>query len=242
MARTLLGLGFVFASFARSHPTANLQLSPPENPLPQVSAIVANLESARQTTQEKDYALLQAAYDSALVNGRARIQKALGSAQSSGWNVVSSFLANRAAKPGAVPDIDNVMLEMVPPSAPSGVVRSRIQRLDRVLASEDEAVLQQGCREMALLVDIVVGDLQHALNSEKDFQGSEGASFLASSDDLNIRVSALAPYPTIADIVAESERARFEAGNDLKHKILQGQLQLLQALNGFISASLNNGQ
>ena len=240
MVRTLLG--FVFASFAKGQPTANLQLSPPENPLPQVSAIVANLESARQTIQEKDHALLQAAYDTALVNGRARIRKALDSSQASGWNVVSSFLANRAAKPGAVPGVDNVLLEMVPPSAPSGVIRGRIQRLDRVLASEDEAVLQQGCREMALLVDIVVGDLQHALDSEKDLQGSGGASFLASSDDLNIRVNALAPYPTIADIVAESELARFEAGNDLKHKILQSQLQLLQALNGFISASLNNCQ
>lgn len=240
MARTLLG--FVFASFANGQPTANLQLSPPENPLPQVSAIVANLESARQTTQETDEALLQAAYDTALANGRARIQKALGSTRASGWNVVSSFLANKAAKPGAGPDIDNVSLEMVPPSAPSGVIRSRIQRLDRVLASEDEAVLQQGCREMALLVDIVVGDLKHALGSEKYFQGSEGASFLASSDDLDIRVNALAPYPTIADIVAESEQARFEVGSELKHKILQSQLQLLQALNGFISVSLNNGQ
>lgn len=240
MARTLLG--FVLASFAQGQPTANLQLSPPEDALPQVSAIVANLESARQRNQDKDAALLQAAYDTALVDGRSRIRKAFASSQAVGWNVVPSFVATGQARQGAGPDAGNVLLEMVPPSAPSGVVRSRIHRLDRVLASEDEAVLQQGCREMGLLVDIVVGELRQALSSGKDFQGSKSASFLASSDDLNIRVSAVAPYPTIADVVAESEQARFEAGSGLKHKILQTQLQLLQALNGFISASLNGGQ
>lgn len=239
MARTLLSV--VLASFAQGQPTTNLQLSPPADPLPQVSAIVASLESARQSAEEKAEASLQVAYDTALVDGRARIRKAFASSKASAWNAVPSFLASEPTKRVAGPDVDNVLLEMVPPSAPSGSVRSRVQRLDRVLASEDEAVLRQGCREMGLLVDIVVGDLQQALSSEK-VQASGGASFLASSDDLNIRVSATAPYPTIADVVAESEQARFEAGSTLKHKILQMQLQLLQALNGFIAASLNGGQ
>ena len=90
-----------------------------------------------------------------------------------------------------------------------------------------------------LLVDVVVGTLQQALRSEKKIQGGGGAGFLASSDDVNVRIIATEPYPTIAELVADSERNRQEAGRNLKHRILQLELQLLQALNGFLTASLN---
>lgn len=240
MARTLLGL--VIASVARGQATVNLQLSPPADPLPQVSAIVSAWEGARQRVQEKAEASLQEAYDIALADGRVRIRKALASSQASGMKSASAFLVTEQASQVAGPEAGDVLLEMVPPEAPSGLVRSRVQRLDRVLASEDEAVLRQGCREMGLLVDVVVGTLQQALRSEKKIQGGGGASFLASSDDVNVRIIATEPYPTIAELVADSERNRQMAGRNLKHMILQLELQLLQALNGFLTASLNGGK
>ena len=125
---------------------------------------------------------------------------------------------------------------MSPPHAPSGAVRSGVVKLDRVLASEEAALTQQACREMGLLVDIVVGMLKSELVAvASSGPRGRGASFLASGGDLNVRLSASDAYPTVAELVAEMEDRRAEGEAGLRQKIAEMQLKLLQELNGIVS-------
>ena len=219
------------AALARNDPIVNVRLSPPADPLPQVSKLIGDLEADRRGAEADSERLLQAAFDHAVADGRARIHEVVANAAVHAHGGSVAFLAEKA-----VGGQGKFLLKVSPPQAPSGAVRSGVVRLDRVLASEEKALTQQACREMGLLVDVVAG----MLKSEMGAAGSSGsrgrvASFLAGSGDLNVRLSASDAYPTVAGLVAEMEDRRAEGEASLRQRISEMQLKLLQELNGFVS-------
>lgn len=211
-----------------SEAVVNLRLAPPADPLPQVSKLIGGLEAARHGAEAEAERSLQAAFDKAVADGRARIHQVVANAVARTVGGSVAFLAGEA-----VDGNGKFMLKVSPPQAPSGAVRSGIVRLDRVLASEEAALTQQACREMGLLVDIVVGMLKSEMSAAS--QQDRGASFLSAGDDLNVRLSASDAYPTVAELVAEMEDRRAEGEAGLRQRIAEMQLKLLQALNGFAS-------
>ena len=231
-ASLLCVASFAFVVLGRSDPIVNLRLTPPADPLPQVSKLIGDLESARRGAEADAERSLQAAFDKAVADGRARIHEVV--AKSAVGESVA-FLAGEAV--GAH---GKFLLKVSPPQAPSGAVRSGVVKLDRVLASEEAALTQQACREMGLLVDIVVGMLKSELSAVASSQ-SRGrvASFLAGGGDFNVRLSASDAYPTVAELVAEMEDRRAEGEAGLRQRIAEMQLKLLQALNGFVSQAFS---
>ena len=219
------------AANARSDPVTNLRLAPPADPLPQVSKLIGELEASRRGAEADAEASLQAAFDSAVADGRARVHELVANSavRSHGGSV--ALLAEEDANAHG-----KFLLKVSPPHAPSGAVRSGVVKLDRVLASEEAALTQQACREMGLLVDVVVGMLKSELSAVASSQ-SRGrvASFLAGGGDLNVRLSASDAYPTVAELVAEMEDRRAEGEAGLRQRIAEMQLKLLQVLNGFVS-------
>ena len=215
----------------RCDPIVNLRLAPPADPLPQVSKLIGSLEAARHGADADAERSLQSAFDKAVADGRARIHEVVANIAFRAAGRSVAFLAGEAV--GAH---GKFLLKVSPPQAPSGAVRSGIVRLDRVLASEEAALTQQACREMGLLVDVVVGMLKSELAAAASSQ-SRGrvASFLAGGGDLNVRLSASDAYPTVAEMVAEMEDRRAEGESGLRQRIAEMQLKLLQALNGFVS-------
>ena len=219
------------AASARSDPIANLRLAPPADPLPQVSKLVAQLEATRRDAEAAAEGSLQAAFDAAVADGRARIHETVATATAHARGGSVAFIAEEA-----VGGQGRFLLKVSPPKAPSGAVRSGIVKLDRVLASEEAALVQQACREMGLLVDIVVGMLKSELAATTSSKSrGRGASFLAGGGDLNVRLSASDAYPTVAELVAEMEDRRAEGEAGLRQSIAETQLKLLQELNGFVS-------
>ena len=223
--------GAAVSMLSTGDPVVNLRLSPPADPLPQVSKLIGDLEAARRGAEADAERSLQAAFDNAVADGRSRIHEVVATAAVRAAAGSVAFLAGEAADSHG-----KFLMKVSPPEAPSGAVRSGIVRLDRVLASEEAALTQQACREMGLLVDTVVGMLKSEMNAAAS-SGSSGrvASFLASGDDLNVRLSASDAYPTVAELVAEMEDRRAEGEAGLRQRIAEMQLKLLQQLNGFVS-------
>lgn len=219
------------AADARGDPVTNLRLAPPADPLPQVSKLIGELEASRRGAEADAERSLQAAFDHAVADGRARVHELVANTAVRARGGSVAFLAEEAAAGHG-----KFLLTVSPPHAPSGAVRSGVAKLDRVLASEEAALTQQACREMGLLVDIVEGMLKSEL-SVAGLSGPRGrvASFLASSGDLNVRLSASDAYPTVAELVAEMEDRRAEGEAGLRQRIAEMQLKLLQELNGFAS-------
>ena len=217
------------AAVARSDPIVNLRLSPPADPLPQVSKLIGGLEADRRSVEADAEQSLQVAFDHAVANGRARIHEVVANAAVGARGGSVAFLAEKA-----VVGQGKFLLKVSPAQAPSGAVRSGVVRLDRVLASEEKALTQQACREMGLLVDVVAGMLKSELVAASASR-SRVASFLASGGDLNVRLSASDAYPTVAGLVTEMEDRRADGEASLRQRIAEMQLKLLQELNGFVS-------
>ena len=232
---------FVCFSFAaifalgQADPVVNLPLSPPSDPLPQVSKLIGELELARQGAETTAEQALQTAFDKAVADGRGRIHQVVADIALRAEGDSVAFFAGRAV--GAH---GKFSMKVSPPKAPSGAVRHGIVKLDRVLASEEAALTQQACREMGLLVDIVVGMLKSELKSAGSSR--RVTSFLAGGGDLNVRLSASDAYPTVGELVAEMEDRRAEGASGLRQRIAEMQLKLLQALNGFVSQAFAQQQ
>ena len=216
---------FVGAVATRGEPVVNLRLSPPENPLPQVSSLISDLESERQGRESSQEKILQAAYDEALSNGRARIHAAIASESATS----AAFFSGQAME-----GTQNFVLKALPPTGPGSQVRTGIKRLEKVMASEESALVEQGCREMNLLVDIVASTLKSELRASH----RTSAGFLSADHGLNVRFVAEDAYPTIAELVGEMEQRRGTAEANVRNRIAEKQLKLLQALNGFASEAL----
>ena len=77
-ASLLCVASFAFVVLGRSDPIVNLRLTPPADPLPQVSKLIGDLESARRGAEADAERSLQAAFDKAVADGRARIHEVVG--------------------------------------------------------------------------------------------------------------------------------------------------------------------
>ena len=94
MSSTFVCFSFaaIFA-FGQADPVVNLPLSPPSDPLPQVSKLIAELELARQGAETTAEQALQTAFDKAVADGRSRIHQVVADV-ALGDSV--AFLAGRA--------------------------------------------------------------------------------------------------------------------------------------------------
>ena len=113
-------------------PIIEVRLTPPANPLPEVSAEIQALEKERDALEQEKTAKLEAAYNAALEGARSEISAAIGSAmQLLGAPVVpgarrASFLGLRGklvrASAGEGPSVRVKVLSVPPPDATSARV------------------------------------------------------------------------------------------------------------------------
>ena len=226
---------------AGSSPIVNVRLSPPAS-MPGIDEQVHDLESARSSLESAGLERLDASFRDAIRNAEARIEHAAADFFPTASGVVSpsgfvSLSGNDTL------DSAHFRLLVSPIQAPSRAIKQKVKLLDGVRAAQESALISQGAKEMQLLVDIVVGELSSELSAlTKAKSASSGSGFLESRSvvgDLDVRfLPPERPFPTIAGLVRAMDDHRAESENNVRQRIAELQLKLLQSLNSIVESTL----
>jgi hypothetical protein len=165
-------------------PIIDVRLSPPANPLPEVSAEIQALEKARDALEQEKMAKLEAAYNAALEGAKIQISDAVGSAMFLFQDDVAesrsappaSFLASRGggarveAAGGA-----NVKVKVLTVPPPDASIKSKLDAMEAKRTGLEAQVLDQAVQEMAALTEVVVRELKESLQLQMSaFSATEG--------------------------------------------------------------------
>merc|ERR1712048_236949 len=141
----------------------------------------------------------------------------------------------------------------IPPADPK--IKTMMDKIEDKRANAEMAMLEQACKEMQSLTDIVLHELGAQLHSHVSAmqllkQPSKAVAFLEHKQPLigtglpvkaNVRIaSSTEAFPTIAEMVQDMEMRRNKAENQETSVVLEMQLQLLQAENVMIKEVLNS--
>ena len=153
-------------------PIIEVNLAPPANPLPEVSAEIQVLEKARDALEQEKMAKLEAAYNAALEGAKSKISVAIGSAMQLFDRPPTlaarstSFLALRTkrehgrASSGEGPNVRVKVLSVPPPDAS---IKSKLDAMEAKRADAEAQMLDQGIQEMGELTNVVVSELKESL-------------------------------------------------------------------------------
>lgn len=245
-------------------PIVQVRLSPPKNPLPQVSAELGLLEHSREHVEARLLEELQCAYNATLQRAKAKIDHLLdrtmhilGSSSSfrpAGHALkTTSFLQEAHMGKGGTDGTEfalKVNLLMNPPTDPS--VKGMLERIEDKRLYAEGHVFQQACQEMQGLTDIVLDELAaqlqlrssvfvaHARSAAlRPSIATPATAFLAVSKRANVRVVASdEPYPTVSQLTQDMEMRRDAAEAVGRRRILELELKLLEVENGWIRDGL----
>ena len=215
---------------AKATPVVNVQLSPAAVSLPEVAAEIASLDAERSKIEAAGFKRLDAAYASACADADRRIKGTLSVALSSAARP-SSLLATASEQQDGE---EGFQLRVLPVAPPSNRVQKKIASVERVRTSEELALIDQAVKEMGLLVDIVLAQLQAELGASMHV--AHAASFLASrvaQGGIDIRL--LPPtetFASIAGLVAKMENRRDVAEDKLRQHIVELEVKLLRHMQG----------
>jgi hypothetical protein len=241
MLRACVFAALLVAPLAGAVPVVNVRLSQPPAPLPEVSAEIAALEASRASAEASGIKRLDAAFEGAVRDAERRIKAVLASAGRSGARIPVSLLSAPAGRRAA--EHAGLRLRVLPARPASNGVQKKIAAVERVRSSEEQLLIDQGVRELGLLVDIVTAQLRAGLSPAAAEQRVRASAFLGSSlaarQGVDVRLLPPdAPFTTIGDLVAEMEGRRDAAENQLRRHIVELELKLLQRMKGVVSAAL----
>ena len=216
-----------------SAPVVNLRLSPPRSQLPEVAAEIASLDLARGAVEAAGLRRLEAAFADAVKDAEARIHDAAAGVPALAGAAPAGFLDADARRAGTRAGF---LVHVLPARPVSNGVLKKISSMERVRGAEEQSLIDKGVKELGMLVDLVVAQLRSSL-------ATRGASFLsqrgASSPAWDVRVlPPTEPFATVAGLVAEMEGRRDIAEDQLRKRISELEVELLQRMNGMLVAAL----
>jgi len=225
---------FLFASHSVAVPVVNVRLIQAASPSLKVSAEIAQLEASRGEAEAAGLRRLDDAFNAALADAGVRMK----ASRSAGTMGAAAFLSHAAASEG--PEHVHLLLRLLPRAPVSNRVQKRIAALERVRSADEETLIDQGCRELGLLVDIVASEAQAHVGVPP--MHSRGVGFLESkavaSEGVDVRLlPPNEPFATVAGLVAAMERRRDTAEDKLRQHIADLELKLLQRMNAMIPAA-----
>ena len=219
-------------------PVVNVRLTPSKTQLPEVSAKIAELETSRASVEAAGLRQLDEAFEAARKKARARINAVLVSSSAiagQGARSPTAFLGATERRSGSAAGF---LLHVLPAGPVSNAVLKKIAAVERVRDAEERLLIAQGVKELGLLVDLVVSQLQASLRTGgAGFLGASGGATEASVD---VRVLPPAePFATVAGLVAEMEARRDAAEDGLRKHIMELELKLLHQMNAMLFSSLH---
>ena len=214
-------------------PVVNVRLSQPPAPLPEVSAAIVALEATRGAAEAEGLRRLDAAFEEAVESAEVRIKAVLARvapAAAPSAQVPVAFLSS------ATPAHSGFVLRVSPSRPVSNAVLKKIAALERVRGAEEQLLVDQGVRELGLLVDVVVAHLQSSLRTRA--AGFIGTGLVA-SQAVGVRFFPPSePFVSVSGLVSEMEGRRGVAEGQLRQHISELEAKLLQRMNGMVVAAL----
>ena len=222
------------APFVGAVPVVNVRLSQPAVPLPEVSAEIAVLDASRSNAEATGLQRLDAAFESAARDAERRIKAVFAIDGKASARFPVSLLS--------APEHAGFRLRVQPARPVSNGVHKKIAAVERVRSSEEQLLIDQGVREMGLLVDIFVARLRAEMRLAVEQRASVSA-FLGSTSvagkAVDVRLLPPAePFTTVGELVAEMESRRDAAEHQLRRHILELELKLVHQMQALVAAAM----
>lgn len=273
-----------------SLPIMEIRLAPPRKPVPEVAAVLSNLESKRQLVEKEEMLQAEAAYNTTLAEAADsleamvdRLMRAFAKQEewistrphggdTRGAAKVSTSFRSRPAHPGlsfhqsrgaSAGHEMATRINLLPMVGPSESLQPKIEVLERKRSNEERALYTEAKDEMAKWTTIVQSEAEAEITKQGDMLVhaqkfglvksrvglNEGTAFFALGQPVlssgrqlatNVRVMASdEPFPTVASMVEDLERKRDAAEGLQRMRLLELELQLVQAQNAILSARLS---
>jgi hypothetical protein len=234
MLRVYAYAALLVTPFVGAVPVVNVRLSQPAVPLPEVSAEIAALEASRNNAEATGLKRVDAAFEGAARDAERRIKAMLASASASGARFSASLLS--------MPERAGFRLRVQPARPVSNSVQKKIAAVEHTRNLEEQRLIDQGVRELGLLVDVFVARLRAEVRPAMG-QHAGGSAFLGSTaagkQTVDVRLLPPAePFATVGDLVAEMESRRDAAEDELRRHILELELKLLHQMQGLVSVAI----
>lgn len=250
-----------------SMPIVQARLAPPRKAMPEVQASISKLDADRSRFESAQLSQVEAAYKDSLSAASEKLPTVIDNLMRA-FGGSSALLALRKHK--YVPSFNevrdkpsghelSVRFNLLPLVSPDASLETRIQEVDDKLSRDEGNIFEQAKAEMAGLSRIVENEIEAQITSymanmqhlsKSAAFAKKAASFLrarqpvaASGAQLTTNVRVMAsdePFPTIAGMVEDLERRRDAGESVVRAKILELELQLLQAENKIISDRLES--
>lgn len=260
-------------------PEIELSLAPPAHPWPQVTSALGNLEEKREQFESVGMEKLHKSYDVVLSSAKKRIGEVIGRAmrifddakvlRGFGFDQANrrkalavGFFAQQPLKELAqLGEILTVKVNVPPVAPPDPILKVKIEQIERKRTGKEENMFDQAVEEMKGLTDLVLAELEGALQAQISKVFSQGGfvqehpthsltnvtSFMDASlqrqlpKQVNVRsVASDTRYPTVASMVADMQQRRDISEYLEQQFFLEKELELLMAENTFILTGMTH--
>ena len=249
-----------------TQPNIEVRLAPPARPLPEVAAEIALLESSRGSLEEAAFGKLQAAYNRALQDAKAKIGDVVGRAtqtavEGEGFRATEHAISFLQAGRDTTAGQPSVRVTVLPVSPPDPALRGGIDAIEEKRSALEAQLFEQATTEVGDLTAVILAELEAQLQPHArsvlskarvapapphaprtgpaSFTEVETGQTGGLPEGLNIRVGASdVPYPTVAGLVRDMELRRDASESLIRQRVLEMLMQLSKAENGMIKEAL----
>ena len=249
---------------AKALPIVEVSLASPPKPLPEVSAVVGDLDHAREAAEAGGMDQAHRGFNKALrkassrfgglAERAARIFEVSLTAQGRRAEAKAlSFASAGGNSRAAVPQPTVVAVEVTQASPPdASVVKPLLEALESGMAAEERSLFDSAVTGFDGLTDLVLAETLAQVQSLADGVATElrdgrsfnQASFLAGGappEQSNVRVVASdVPYPTVASLAEDMEARRSTSSGLVRARLLELDLSLLKRENQMIRTALED--
>ena len=215
-------------------PIVEMSLEPASKPLPEVTDNIAALELTRKRVEEQGFKQVEQCYKDARAKAFSLIDKTAADA-SSVSAASPAFLQMSAAE-----DVSSLLVSFGPLEPVASSITSSITHLEYKRSKQESRMLEQACRDMASLTNIVVAELQASLKRELHGLSTRqrSAAFLQLKP-VAVRVSpSSGSFPRVGAMVMQMEIDRDLSEAALHDRILELESKLVEEELGMVAEAL----
>lgn len=175
-----------FVRTSKTIPSIEIKLSPPEDPLPQVSHTIDNLEARRIQMEEEMMAKLEDRFNETLVESRDKIKQIIQQQFEifSDESLKASIIAamdtkhpshEKSQKPAVAPSFLQLGESVVPSSVrvlmgdvdiPDPIIKTKMEQIEQSRNYEEIQVFHQQADELEQLTNVTLIELEKALKMQ----------------------------------------------------------------------------
>lgn len=229
-----------------SLPIIQVELEPPRVPYPEVQASISVMKRKHEEKQRVMFRSLEQAFDNSLKSALSSIDSLIAQL------TARLGLHSKTGPSFLTKGVSQLKISMLPSAAPDASLERSMKSLERKRDNEEENLFSRATREFQALTHIVLERLKVLFEEELKLRNpthrNTGLSFLALGqhtidtavfDKVNVRVlPSEKGYPRVADYFQEMEEERTHDEQNVRGRILELQVTLLDAEHRAIQQKL----